>query len=341
MRSAMRSAGKSTMRNLTMLSAAACFAALACGAPAHVEAQEWPTRPVTLIAPFAAGGPLDTLARILQPTLGEALGQQIVIENVPGGGGMTGSLRVSQAAADSHMFVLGSIGTHAIGYSMHKKPAYHPANDFQPVSFVADAPLLLLTKKDLPPNSLKEFIDHTKVHHAKMQFSSGGTGTSSHVSCVMLNQLIGVQVLHIPYRGGGPAFQDLIAGRIDYICNYVSIAVPAVKAGQVKALAMLARERTPLLPDVQTADQQGLKDFDVSAWNAIFLPKSATPAMVAKLNAAVSRALDHPALRKRLDDIGLIPAAAERRSPAYLRRFVEGEIEKWAGPVKAAGLQVD
>jgi tripartite-type tricarboxylate transporter receptor subunit TctC len=157
----------------------------------------------------------------------------------------------------------------------------------------------------------------------------------------MLNQLIGVEVLHVPYRGGGPAFQDLIAGRIDYICNYVSIAVPAVQAGQVKALAMLARERTPLLPDVRTADEQGLKDFDVSAWNAIFLPKSATPAMVTKLNAAVGKALDHPALRKRFDDIGLIPAAPARRSPESLRRFVEGEIVKWAGPVKAAGLATE
>jgi tripartite-type tricarboxylate transporter receptor subunit TctC len=174
-----------------------------------------------------------------------------------------------------------------------------------------------------------------------MQFSSGGAGTSSHVSCVMLNQLIGIDVIHVPYRGGGPAFQDLIAGRIDYICNYVSIAVPAIKAGQVRAIAMLARERTPLLPDVTTADEQGLKDFDVSAWNAIFLPKSATPAMVAKLNAAVSKTLDDPKLKARLDAIGLIPAVPARRSPQYLRTFVESEVARWAAPVKAAGLQMD
>src|SRR5262245_15474344 len=277
--------------------------------------QDWPSRPLTMVVPFAAGGPMDSLARILQPTLGETLGQQIVIENQPGGGGMTGSLRVSQAAADSHLFVLASIGTHAIGYSMHKKPAYHPANDFQPVIFVADAPLLLMTKKDLPPDNLKDFMAYTKANHARMVFSSGGTGTSSHISCVLLNQLIGVDVTHVPYRGGGPAFADVIAGRIDYICNYVSIGANAVKQNQVKALAMLARERTPLLPDLPTADQQGLKDFDVSAWNAILLPRSATPAMVAKLNNAVSRALDHPALRERLDAIGLLPAAPERRSP--------------------------
>ena len=313
------------------------FVMLATGA----SAQDWPSRPLTMVVPFAAGGPMDSLARILQPTLAETLGQPIIVENSPGGGGMTGSLRVSQAAVDSHMFVLASIGTHAIGYSMHKKPPYHPANDFQPVAFVADAPLLLMTKKDLPPNNLQEFIAYTKANHDKMSFSSGGTGTSSHISCVMLNQIMGVDVTHVPYRGGGPAFADVIAGRIDYICNYVSIGVSAVKQDQVKAMAMLARERTPLLPDLATADEQGLKDFDVSAWNAILLPKSATPAMVEKFNAAVSKALDNPALRQRMDAIGLIPAAPERRSPEYLKKFINSEIAKWAGPVKAGGVQVD
>ncbi|MEI8151520.1 MAG: tripartite tricarboxylate transporter substrate binding protein [Hyphomicrobiales bacterium] len=320
-----------------LLSVGAAFAIFATSA----AAQDWPTRPVTMVVPFAAGGPMDSLARILQPALGETLGQPIIIENVPGGGGMTGSLRVSQAAADSHMFVLASIGTHAIGHSMHAKPPYHPANDFQPVIFVADAPLLLMTRKDLPPDNLAAFIAYAKANHDKMTFSSGGTGTSSHISCVMLNQMMGVDVTHVPYRGGGPAFADVIAGRIDYICNYVSIGVAAAKQGQVKPIAMLARERTPLLPDLPTADEQGLKDFDVSAWNAILLPKSATPEMVAKLNKAVSQALDRPASRSRLDALGLIAAAPNRRSPQYLRTFINAEIEKWAKPVKASGLKVD
>jgi tripartite-type tricarboxylate transporter receptor subunit TctC len=325
-----------TPRHLRVL-----FLAAALAVPGSATAQDWPSRPLTMVVPFAAGGPMDSLARILQPTLGEAIGQSIIIENVPGGGGVTGSMRVSQAAADSHLFALASIGTHAISYSMHSKPMYHPANDFQPVAFIADAPLMLMTKKDLPPNNLQEFMAYTKANHGKMTFSSGGTGTSSHVSCVMLNQLIGVNVTHIPYRGGGPAFQDVIAGRIDYICNYVSIGAPAVKAGQVKALATLAGKRTSAHPDLPTADEQGLKNFDVSAWNAILLPKSATPAMVAKMNAAVSKALDNPAMRGRLDALGLIPAAPERRSAEYLRKFINTEIEKWAVPVKAAGLQVD
>jgi tripartite-type tricarboxylate transporter receptor subunit TctC len=245
------------MRHCKLVCVAAAFAALASG----VRAQDWPSRPMTMVVPFAAGGPMDTLARILQPTLGETLGQPIIIENVPGGGGMTGSLRVSQAPVDSHMFVLASIGTHAIGYSMHSKPQYHPASDFQPVSFVADAPLMLMVKKDLAPNDLNEFIAHAKTNHAKMTFSSGGTGTSSHVSCVMLNQLMGVDVTHVPYRGGGPAFADLIAGRIDYICNYVSIGAAAVKQGQVKAIAMLARERTPAPAGAAHRRRAGIEGF--------------------------------------------------------------------------------
>jgi tripartite-type tricarboxylate transporter receptor subunit TctC len=316
---------------------AAAVAMLACPA----EADDWPNRPLTMVVPFAAGGPMDTLARILQPALGENLGQPIIIENQPGGGGLTGSLRVAQGALDSHLFVLASIGTHAIGYSMHSKPPFHPTNDFQPVAFVADAPLMLMTKKDLPPNNLKEFVAYAKANNGKLTFSSGGTGTSSHVSCVMLDQLIGVEETHVPYRGGGPAFADLIGGRIDYICNYVSIGAQAVKQDQVKAIAMLAKDRTPLLPDLATADEQGLKDFDVSAWNAILLPKSANPEMVAKLNNAVNQTLDDPQTRARLDAIGLIPAAPNRRTPEYLRTFIKAEIEKWAGPVKAGGLKVD
>jgi tripartite-type tricarboxylate transporter receptor subunit TctC len=206
---------------------------------------------------------------------------------------------------------------------------------------VADAPLVLLVRRDLPANNLEGFITYARAHPAAMQYGSAGAGTSTHVGCVLLNQSIGVDVMHVPYRGGGPALQDLIAGRIDYLCNYVSISLPAVKGGHGKVLATLARTRASAFPDVPTADEQGLKDFDISAWNALFLPKSAPPAIVAKLHAAASQAIDRPALRARLEDLGLIAAAPERRSPEYLRRFVEAEIAKWAGPVKASGIVED
>jgi tripartite-type tricarboxylate transporter receptor subunit TctC len=326
------------VRVLKSFLAAVALAALGSGG---ATAQEWPARPVTMVVPFAAGGPVDVLGRVLQSHLGEALGQPVIVENAPGAGGTTGALRVARAAPDSHLFLLGSVGTHAIGQSMHRKPAYHALADFQPVMLVADAPLVLLVRRDLAASNLGEFIAYARAHQAAMQYGSAGAGTSTHVGCVLLNQSIGADIVHVPYRGGGPALQDLIAGRIDYLCNYVSISLSVARSGQGKVLATLARTRASAFPDVPTADEQGLKDFDVSAWNAIFLPKSAPPAVVAKLHAAASQALDRPALRARLEDLGLIAAAPERRSPEYLHRFVEAEIAKWAGPVKASGIVED
>jgi tripartite-type tricarboxylate transporter receptor subunit TctC len=326
------------MRNAKIVAAAAALVALAPGAG---SAQDWPARAVTMVIAFAPGGPLDTLGRNLQPFLGEALGQQVVIENIPGGGGTTGSLRVANAPIDSHMFTLGSIGTHAIGQSMHKKPPYNSLTDFAPVILVADAPQVLLARKDLPAANLKEFADYARANQDKMQHGSGGAGTSSHIGCVLLNQVIGVKITHVPYRGGGPAMQDLLAGRIDYICNYVSTALPSHRAGTAKVIAVLNEKRLPTLPDVATAAEQGFKGLEISAWNAIYMPRGTPPAMVAKLNAAVNKALDNPVLRTRLEAVGLEVPAPERRTPAYLAQFTAEEIKRWEAPVKASGVAFD
>ena len=321
------------------LTAAATLVALAL--PVAAPAQDWPTRPVTMVIAFSPGGPLDTLARNLQPYLTETLGQNIIIENVPGGGGAVGSLRVSNAAADSHMFTLGSIGTHAIGQSMHKKPPYNSVTDFSPVMLVADAPQVVLARKDLPANNLKEFATYAKANQDKMQHGSGGAGTSSHIGCVLMNQVIGVNITHVPYRGGGPAMQDLLAGRVDYICNYISTALGPHQGKTAKVIAALTTKRTPSFPEVSTAEEEGFKGLDISAWNAIYLPKSATPQQVAKLNAALNKALDNPALKKRLEDIGLEVPAPARRTPEYLAKFTAEEIKRWEAPVKASGVQFD
>src|ERR1700716_3656593 len=192
------------------------------------QAQEWPTRPVTMVVPFAAGGPVDVLGRILAQYLGESIGKQVIVDNVPGGGGMTGSLRVSQAAPDGYMFVLASIGTHALNQTLSKKPLYNAATDFAPVALIADVGLVLITRKDLPANNLQEFIAYAKVNQGKMQYGSGGAGTSAHIGWVLLNQPMGIETTHIPYRGGGPALADLIAGRVDYVCTSASTVGAAI-----------------------------------------------------------------------------------------------------------------
>jgi tripartite-type tricarboxylate transporter receptor subunit TctC len=296
---------------------------------------------MTMVVPFAAGGPVDTIARIVQRRLGEVLGQQVVVENVGGAGGMTGSLRVAQATPDGYTFVLGSSGTHAINQSLYKKPLYNAAADFAPVILVAEAPLVLITRKDLPVNDLKEFIAYAKQNQARMQWGSAGVGTTTHIGGVLFNQAIGVEVLHIPYRGGGPALAELTAGRIDYICNIASTAVPAIEGKMVKALAMLAPTRSPALPDLATAHEQGLANFEAFTWNALFLPPGAPAPIVAKLNAAMNETLNTPAVRERLKSVGLYVPATERRSAGYLAAFVKSEIEKWGVPIRASGATVD
>jgi tripartite-type tricarboxylate transporter receptor subunit TctC len=305
------------------------------------RAQDWPTRPVTMMVPFAAGGPVDVLGRILAQYLGEVIGKQVIVDNVSGAGGMVGSLRVSQAAPDGYMFVLGSIGTHALNQTLSKKPLYNPATDFAPVALIADVGHVLITRKDLPPNNLQEFITYAKANQGKMQYGSGGSGTSAHIGCVLLNQAIGIETTHIPYRGGGPALADLIAGRVDYVCNIASTVGAAIEAKQVKAIAALSRARSPILPDLPSAHEQGLTDFDAYTWNAVFMPKGTPPALVDKLNAAIVKVMDNPVFRERLNTLGLIVVAPERRTPAYLQTFVEREIEKWSVPIKASGVKED
>jgi tripartite-type tricarboxylate transporter receptor subunit TctC len=305
------------------------------------QAQEWPNRPMTMIVPFAAGGAVDVLARALAARTAEILGQQIVIENIAGAGGMTGANRVAKAAPDGYTFVLGSVGTHAQNQTLYKNPAYDAQKDFEPVALVSELPLLLVTKRDLPANDLQEFIAYAKANEGKLQFGSAGVGSAVHLGCVLFNAAAGIQATHIPYRGGGPAMQDLVAGRIDYTCNIITSALPNVKSNQIKAMANLAPKRAALLPDLQTSQEQGLEKFDATTWNMVLLPKGTPAPIVQKLNAALSQSLDTPVTKERLLNIGLDIPAPERRSPEFAATFVESEIKKYEGPIKAAGIVIE
>jgi len=305
------------------------------------HAQDWPTRPMTLVVPFAPGGGVDVSARIQALQMGELLGQSIVVENVGAAAGTTGSLRVAKSPPDGYTFLIGNTGTHAYSQSLYKRPAYNAATDFQPVGLVSESPRILIARKDLPVNNLQEFIAYVRAHQSTMQFGSAGVGSGTHLPCVLLNTAMGVNVTHVPYRGAAPVMQDLIGGRIDYMCDTIQTGAQQAKEGTVKGIAVMAHKRVPIIPNLATSGEQGLPGVEASVWNAFFFPKGTPDPIVRKLNTAMSTMLDNPALRGRLEELGLEIVPPERRSPEYLARFLPEEIDRWAKVVQAAGIMPD
>src|SRR5262245_8514662 len=256
------------------------------------SAQNFPSRPLTLVVPFAAGGPSDVADRILAQGLSDVLGQQVVVENPSGAGGTVGSLRVAKAPPDGYQFVIGNSGTHAWSQALYKKPPYDTIADFTALGLVVESPRVLITPKTFPANSLPEFIAYVKANQATVKFGSAGAGSASHVSCILFNAALGVEVTHIPYRGLGPAMQDLMAGRIDYVCDSVSTSLPQIESNSIKAIASTGSRRPVVLPNVATAREQGL-DFEISTWQGLFLPKGTPEPIVRRLNQAMGRGVGH------------------------------------------------
>jgi len=314
-------------------------AALLLGLIGSALAQDFPSRPITMIIPFAPGGPTDLVGRLIAQRMGDVLGQTIVVENIGGAGGMNGSKRVADAKPDGYTFGIGTVGTHAQNQTLYAHPLYNSATDFTPVALIAEVPIVLIVRKDLPVNNLKEFVAYAKANQAKMQFGSGGVGAASHLGCVVLNTAMGTKITHIPYKGGGPAMQDVIAGRIDFECEIMSTVKSHIDGGSVKALAILSKTRSPVEPNLPTALEQGL-DAQAYTWNAAFLPKGAPAAIVKKLNGAIVQAMHAPAVRERLQSVGAQVVADDRATPEYLAGFVKSEIAKWAAPIEASGVQV-
>jgi len=323
-------------RNLLALIAAAAVAL-----PVAAPAQTYPSRPVVMVVPFAAGGTFDVMGRILAVRMSELLGQQVVVENATGAGGIIGVNRVVNAAPDGYTILFGSTGTHAYNQTIYKKRRYDAANDFAPVALFSEQPMVLEARKDLPAGNIPEFVALLKQNGEKMQYGSAGAGSTTHLACSLLNSTIGVKVTHVPYRGSAPAANDLIGGQIDYLCGNLGAAAPLILGKQVKAIAVLSRERSSLLPDIGSAHEQGLTDFDVTTWTAFFLPKNAPKAVVDKLNEVTHAAMDTPAIKAKMHEIGVTGVAPERRSPEYLAKYVAEEVARWEGPIKDGGLQVD
>ena len=324
------------MRQTLAAAFIATFALIGAG-----HTQDYPTRPITMVVPFAAGGPTDVLARVVADRMSQLLGQQVVVENVGGAGGMTGVQRVAQAPPDGYTIALGTVGTHAQNQTLYKRPLYNAATDFTPVALLAQVPLVLIARKDLPANNLQEFIAYLKANQDKISYGSAGAGSATHLGCALLNAAIGVTVQHVPYRGTGPAMQDLAAGRIDYLCEIVTTALPQVQGGTVKPIAMLSLQRSPVLPSLPTANESGLSNFEAYTWNALFLPKGAPDAIVRKLHDVAVETMKTPAVKDRLEALGAIVVPEDKMTPEYLDKFVKSEIEKWAAPIRASGAVIE
>ena len=330
-----------TRHNIGMRTAVAGVWACLLVTVAWGQAQDWPVRPVTLVIPFAAGGPTDILGRLLAQRMSESLSQQVVVENIAGAGGTTGAARIARAAPDGYQALLGNVATHAYSQTLYKRPPYDAVADFAPVGVVAGGAWVLVVRKDLPVTTLAEFAAYARANQSRMQYGSAGVGSGTHITCVLLNMAMGTHVTHVPYRGSGPAMQDLIAGRIDFLCDVISTAVPQIEARTVKAIATLGDSRAAVLPNVPTAGEQGFAEFDGNGWNALFFPKGTPAAIVQRMSRAAGDAQDAPAVRERIDEMGLRIPPPDQRTPEFLAKLIPREIARWAGPIKASGAQVD
>jgi tripartite-type tricarboxylate transporter receptor subunit TctC len=312
-------------------------ALIACGA---ASAQDWPARPITMVVPYAAGGPTDVVGRLFAQQMGEVLGRQIVVENVPGAGGMTGANRVAHAKPDGHQVLFGGSGNLVYNQALYKKPLFDSLTDFTPVALLTEQSLVLVARRNLPVTSLSEFARHLKTNTGA-SFGSAGAGSSTHLGCVMLNLEIGVNATHVPYRGIAAAHQDMIGGRIDYICDFILTASPHIQASAVKAIAILSPSRSSILPGIPTAEEQGISNIDTANWYGILLPKGASSTIVQTLHDTAVAALDAPPVRARLRSLGVEAVAPSRRSPDYFARFLRDDIAKWTAPIKASGVTAE
>jgi tripartite-type tricarboxylate transporter receptor subunit TctC len=320
---------------LARLVAATCVGLFALSA----QAEDYPTRAITIVVPFAAGGGTDAVTRILAEHIGPKLGQNVIVENAAGAGGTVGALRVARAQPDGYTLLMGNLGTHAASMVLYPNKGYDPQKDFEPVALIAVLPLFVGARKSLPLTDFKTFIDYVKANHDKMNYGSAGVGSSGHMVCHFLNQLIGVDVQHVPYRASGQALTALLAGDVDYVCDAAGAITEQISAGNVRGLVVSAKERLPALPDMPTSVEQGLPAFQAVGWNMVFAPKGTPPEITSKLFSAMENALNDPAFKKRLLDLGALVPKPSEANPAASRQLVRDEIEKWVPVLISAGIK--
>jgi tripartite-type tricarboxylate transporter receptor subunit TctC len=316
---------------------ASTLLALTAAAPA----QDWPSRPITLVVPFAPGGGVDASARLQATIMSEVLGQTIVVENVGAAAGTVGSGRVAKAAPDGYTFLIGNSGTHVYSQSLYRKKPYDSVADFEPVGIVTESPRLLVARKGLPVNNLQELIAYMKANQSKMQYGSAGVGSGTHLPCALLNFTLGVDITMVPYRGENPSLSDVIADRIDYMCTTIQSGAVQAKQGTVKGIAVMAPRRASIIPDVPTTGEQGLAGVEATVWNGFFFPKGTPKVIVDKMHDAVEKTVARPDIRQKMESLGLEILPPEQRTPAYMAKFLPQDIERWGKVIKAAGIHVD
>jgi len=326
---------------MTRLLASVAIGFLTCFAAVGPARSEFPDRPITMIVPFAAGGPTDTVARIVGEHMGKTLGQPVVVENVAGAGGTTGITRGAQSKPDGYTIMMGHMGTHGAAPALYPNLKYDPAKDFAPVGLVAGTAILIIAKKDFPATNLKEFVAYLKKNPDKVNEAHAGVGSVSFTTCTMLQSILGTKTARVAYRGTGPSLNDLVAGQVDFGCDQIVNVVSQVQAGTIKAFAVASPQRSAVLKDVPTTKEAGLPEFQVSAWNAVFAPKDTPKDVMAKLNGALVKALDDGATRTRLLELGSNIPDRAGRTPESLQALVEKEVARWTPILKAAGAAVN
>ncbi len=305
------------------------------------RAQNFPTRTITIIVPFAAGGTTDITARIVGEHMSRTLGQQIIVENVVGAGGTLGTTRAMRANPDGHTIEMGQMGTHAAAVALYPNLAYKPDLDFEPIGMASGLAALIVARKDFPPKDLQEFITFVKANYSKLNVAHAGVGSIFFTTCLLLNSILDVKPTLVPFNGGGPAINAVAGGQIDYLCGDVAASISQLQAGTIKAYAIGTAERNPMLPDVPTSKEAGLPEFQASAWNALFAPKRTPKPILDRLTDALDKALDDQTTRKRLLELGSDIPDKARRGQQPLAALVKSEIAKWTPIIKAAGANVN
>ena len=314
--------------------------AIAVAFSSFASAQTYPTKPINLIVPFAAGGPTDTVARTVAALMSKSLGQTVIVENVGGAGGNIGNEKVAKAAPDGYTILLMHIGI-STSASLYRNLRYNAVNDLEPIGLVTTVPMTMIANKDFPPNNMKEMIAYVKANKDKVSYANAGVGAASHLCGMLFMSAIETDLLTVPYKGTAPAMTDLLGGQVNFMCDQTTNTTSQIKGGKVKVYGVTSKTRVASLPDVPTMDEAGFKGFEVGIWHGMWAPKATPKPIIDKLNAALNDALNNDDLKKKFADLGTAPEPVERRKPEVLRAFLPAEIAKWGPIIKKAGVYAD